>query len=146
MKKFLLVVGTLFVVGISAFGLRNEKPRTLVASATTSSSNPSGSTTNNNQTPPATTFKDGTYTGSVTNAYYGNVQVQVNISSAKITAVQFLQYPNDNPTSSGINQQAIPYLQQETLQAQSGQVNVITGATFTSQAFIQSLQSALQQA
>lgn len=93
-----------------------------------------------------TQYKDGTYTGSVANAFYGNVQVQVSISGGKITNIHFLQYPNDNPNSQYINSQATPYLKQEALQVQSANVNAITGATFTSQAFVQSMTSALNQA
>jgi uncharacterized protein with FMN-binding domain len=98
------------------------------------------------QANPNVSYKDGTYTGSVADAFYGNVQVQATISGGKITGVTFLQYPNDRSTSVGINSQAMPYLQQEAIAAQSGQVNVVSGATDTSGAFVQSLTSALTQA
>ena len=91
-------------------------------------------------------YRDGAYTGSVADAFYGNIQVQVVISGGKITDVIFLQYPSDRRTSIEINSQAIPFLKQEAIQAQSAQVAGVTGATATSQAFIQSLSSALQQA
>lgn len=91
-------------------------------------------------------YKDGTYTGSVADAYYGNIQVQVTISGGKMTDVQFLQYPNDNRTSIEVNAQAMPLLKSEALTAQSAQVDIISGASQTSQAFQQSLSSALQQA
>lgn len=91
-------------------------------------------------------YKDGRYTGSVEDAYYGNVQVQVTVAGGKVSKVDFLQYPNDRSTSRVINSQAIPYLQQEAVQAQSAQVDVVSGATYTSEAFIQSLGSALSQA
>ena len=91
-------------------------------------------------------YKNGTYTGSVADAYYGSVQVQVTITSGSITAVTFLQYPNDRSTSIYINSQAMPYLQQETIAAQSAQVDIVSGATYTSQAFQQSLASALAKA
>lgn len=94
----------------------------------------------------AAQYKNGTFTGHTENAYYGNVQVAAVVQNGRITAINFLQYPNDNPNSQYINQQAMPYLKQETLQAQNASVSVITGATFTSQAFIQSLSSALSQA
>lgn len=94
----------------------------------------------------ASQYKDGTYTGSVADAYYGYVQVQVTITGGKITDVTFLQHPNDNDTSRYINSQAMPYLQQEAVQAQKAQVNTITGATDTSLAFIQSLTAALSHA
>ena len=91
-------------------------------------------------------YKDGSYTGDVTDAFYGNVQVKVTISGGKITDVQFLQYPNDRQTSVEINSQAMPLLGQEAIQAQSAQVDGVSGATQTSGAFIQSLQTALQKA
>ncbi len=111
---------------------------------------PAPTQTTNAVQPPATAntgkYKNGTYTGSVADAFYGNVQVQVTISGGQITDVQFLQYPSDRQTSIAINSQAMPYLKQEAIQAQSAQVAGVSGATATSQAFIQSLGSALQQA
>lgn len=99
---------------------------------------------------PATTtesaYKDGVYTGDVADAYYGNIQVKAIISGGKITDVQFLQHPQDNPNSISINEQAMPYLKQEALRAQKGHVNIVSGATDTSAAFVQSLSSALNQA
>jgi len=91
-------------------------------------------------------YKNGSYTGSVADAYYGNVQVKAIIISGKITDVQFLQYPSDRQTSKMINTQAMPYLTQEAIQAQSAQVDGVSGATQTSRAFIESLANALSQA
>lgn len=91
-------------------------------------------------------YKDGSYTGNAADAFYGNIQVQVTISGGKITDVVFLQYPNDRGTSVEINNQAMPMLKQEAIQAQSANVDGVSGATDTSQAFIQSLSSALNQA
>lgn len=95
---------------------------------------------------PAGMYRDGSYTGSVADAYYGNVQVQVTVSGGKITNVRFLDYPQDRGTSIEINSQAMPYLISEAIQAQSANVNVVSGATATSGAFQQSLASALAQA
>jgi uncharacterized protein with FMN-binding domain len=91
-------------------------------------------------------YADGTYTGSVADAYYGSVQVQVRVAGGKITDVQFLQYPNDRQTSVMINTQAMPLLTQEAIQAQSAQVSGVSGATETSGAFQQSLAAALAHA
>jgi uncharacterized protein with FMN-binding domain len=91
-------------------------------------------------------YKNGEYTGNVEDAFYGNVQVKVTISNGKISDVQFLDYPQDRNTSVRINSQAMPYLKQEAIQAQSANVDIISGATATSQAFIQSLASALLKA
>ena len=93
-----------------------------------------------------TTYKDGSYTGNVTDAFYGNIQVQVTISGGKITDLTFLQYPNDRGESVHINQQAMPLLRQEAINVQSAQVDSVSGASDTSQAFMESLSSALNQA
>jgi len=152
-KKVLLAVGILVVFFAYTFLLRNQHsspviaPSSLSSGGNTSSSNSSNSGGSGSSANTASaSYKDGTYTGSIANAFYGNVQVQVSISGGKITNVHFLQYPNDNPNSQNINQQATPYLKQEAIQAQSANVNTITGATFTSQAFVQSMSSALNQA
>lgn len=91
-------------------------------------------------------YKDGKYIGDPADAFYGNIQVQAIISNGRITNIQFLQYPNDRSTSIYINSQADPMLAQEAIQAQSANVNIISGATDSSIAFIQSLQSILNKA
>lgn len=91
-------------------------------------------------------YKDGTYTGPETDAYYGNVQVQVTIQGGKIAKVNFLDYPQDRRTSARINAIATPYLVTEAIQAQSASVDIISGATLTSEAFVKSLQLALNKA
>jgi uncharacterized protein with FMN-binding domain len=91
-------------------------------------------------------YKDGSFTGSVADAYYGNIQVRVIIQNGKITDVQFLQYPNDRDRSIRINTFAMPLLKQEAIQAQNAQVDIVSGATDSSQAFIESLSSALSSA
>lgn len=112
---------------------------------------PAATTADAQPTPTATAssqsgLKDGSYTGSVADAQWGYVQVKAIVSGGKITDVQFLQYPNDRSRSVYINSVADPQLTSEAIQAQSAQVDVITGATDSSQAFIQSLTDALTQA
>lgn len=99
-------------------------------------------------TPPApapvlSMYKDGTFTGDVADAYYGNIQVSATINNGKLTDVAFLQYPNDRRTSIEINTQAMPLLKSEAIQAQNANVDGVSGATETSRAFVQSLASAL---
>lgn len=91
-------------------------------------------------------YKDGNYTGPVTDAYYGFIQVQAVIKNGKLADVIFLEYPDDQANSIYINKQAMPYLKQEAIKAQDADVNVISGATDTSEAFVQSLTEALSQA
>lgn|SRR5487761_2817 len=91
-------------------------------------------------------YKDGQYNGPAADAYYGNIQVRATISGGKISDVTFLQYPNYNSTCQYINSQAMPYLRQEAIQAQSAKVQIISGATDSSMAFQESLAGALTKA
>lgn len=88
-------------------------------------------------------YRDGTFTGSVEDAYYGNYQVAAVISGGKLTDINFLQYPNDNRTSISINTQAMVYLKAEAIAAQSANVDIISGASESSPAFSRSLATAL---
>jgi uncharacterized protein with FMN-binding domain len=91
-------------------------------------------------------FADGTYTGPVTDAYYGPIQIQALIQGGRLAALRVLRYPSDRRTSIRINRQALPMLRDEAIMAQSANVDIISGATLTSRAFIQSLGGALRQA
>ncbi len=91
-------------------------------------------------------YVSGTYIGASEDAYWGMVQVKAVIKNGALAKVQILQFPNSHGTSVYINDQALPILQSEAIQAQSANVNGVSGATYTSQAFQQSLASALSQA
>ncbi|MGE5333254.1 MAG: FMN-binding protein [Nitrososphaerota archaeon] len=97
-------------------------------------------------TPPGSQYKNGTYTGASADAQWGIVQVQAVVQNGKLADVKFLQYPNERYHSVEINSYAIPQLTTEAIQAQSAQVDAVSGATDTSFAFMQSLGDALQQA
>jgi uncharacterized protein with FMN-binding domain len=85
-------------------------------------------------------------TGSVAQTRWGPVQVRVTVASGKVTDVSVVQYPNDNPRDEEINSYALPILAQETVDAQSANIDMVSGATYTSQGYVESLQSALDQA
>jgi len=88
----------------------------------------------------------GTYTGDSVMTRWGAVQVAITVADGKITAVQAVEYPQNNARDRQINAYALPVLAQEVTQAQSAQIDVVSGATVTSDGYIQSLQSALDQA
>jgi len=90
--------------------------------------------------------RDGVYLGATANAYWGDVQVQVTIANGQITDVQFVTYPDHRSRSVSINTRAMPILVQEAIAAQSAQVDIVSGATDTSEAFIHSLSTALAEA
>ena len=77
------------------------------------------------------------------NFSYGVLNVEVTVSGTRITNVSVPNLQTAEPTSQQISEQAIPMLRAEVLQAQSANVNGISGATFTSQAYVQSLHAAL---
>jgi len=85
-------------------------------------------------------------TGQVADTRWGPVQVQLTIAGRKITDVAVVQYPNGNGRDQEINSQALPILIQETMDAQSANIDMVSGATVTSDGYLQSLQSALDQA
>jgi uncharacterized protein with FMN-binding domain len=74
------------------------------------------------------------------------VQVRLEISGGTIKQVDVVQYPNGNPRDAEINSYALPILVRETTDAQSANIDMISGATVTSTGYVQSLQSALDKA
>jgi uncharacterized protein with FMN-binding domain len=87
-----------------------------------------------------------TVTGSVAQTRWGPVQVRITVADGKITAVDVPQYPDGNGRDQQNNTYALPVLKQETLSAQSANIDMVSGATVTSDGYVQSLQSALDQA
>ncbi|MFF3468843.1 FMN-binding protein [Streptomyces sp. NPDC002619] len=87
-----------------------------------------------------------TYTGAVEQTPYGPMQVAATFSHGKLTNVRALQTPNDSPHSQSLAAYAVPTLTQEALAAQSAQIQAVSGASYTSEGYMQSLQSALDKA
>ena len=87
-----------------------------------------------------------TFTGAVSSNRWGPVQVQITVTNGKITKVTALQTPSDKSKSVRINNRAVPILRSEALAAQSAQVNTVSGATYTSDSYAASLQSAIDSA
>jgi uncharacterized protein with FMN-binding domain len=89
---------------------------------------------------------DGTIDGPVVTTRFGPVQVEITIAGGKVTSVSALELPSDHPRSAAISEYAEPILRTEVLQAQSAQIDLVSGATYTSIAYERSLQAALDQA
>jgi uncharacterized protein with FMN-binding domain len=115
-------------------------PTTVSTPASGSSPPPSGSQTT---TSSAGGNRTGKVDGPAIATQFGDVQVRVILSNGKITDIQPLQMPFDHQRSLEITQAVAPMLHDEVLQAQSSQINLISGATYTSDAYQQSLQAAL---
>ena len=106
----------------------------------------SGSNNNGSNNNGSTSSSTKTVTGSVAPTQWGPVQVQLSISNGTITKVTVLQYPNGNSRDVELANSSLPILIKETIQSQSAQIDMVSGATYTSTGYIQSLQSALDQA
>lgn len=152
MKKTILIIMTVAVLG--ALGLFvQKKPTTSLGAGSSASSNTtaldsagSGSTATSSSSSGSTTYKDGTFTGSAAETPYGTVQIAVVVSGGKITDVNFLKMPNDQGHSIEVTSYAEPLLKQNTLAAQSANIEFVSGATSTSYGYEESLQKALDQA
>ena len=155
MKRIVLWVLSTFSTLVVLFGYHTSTSATMAttseaavigslqgqAEAGASSTSPGGSA------PPAGQVSGtSTVTGAAAQTRYGPVQVQIEVSGSQITNVSVVQYPNSDGRDIQINQYALPRLIQQTLDAQSGSVSMVSGATYTSEGYAQSLQSALDQA
>jgi uncharacterized protein with FMN-binding domain len=116
------------------------------SSSGTSSSGTSSSGTSSSGTSSSGSSGSSTVTGSVAETRWGPVQVQLTVSDGTVTDVSVLQYPDGNGRDEEINARALPVLIQETLRTQSAKIDMVSGATVTSDGYVESLQSALDQA
>jgi uncharacterized protein with FMN-binding domain len=88
----------------------------------------------------------GTYTGDAADTPFGPVQVRITVAGGKLTGVTAVDYPNGSPRDAEINAYAIPALNSEAAAAGSAHIDMISGATYTSEGYLTSLQSALDKA
>ncbi|MER0477800.1 FMN-binding protein [Streptomyces sp. Edi2] len=89
---------------------------------------------------------NGTYTGAPIDTRYGTVQVAATVKAGRLTAVRVLQAPSENGRDREIAAYALPRLTQEALNTHSAQIDAVSGASYTSAGYTQSLQSALDKA
>jgi uncharacterized protein with FMN-binding domain len=151
MKKY-IIAGVLVVAFVAYLIFANKgsvpvavTPETPTTTTSTGNASGAGAAGGGTATASSGQYKDGTYTGSVADAFYGNLQVVAVIKNGAITDVTFPQAPSGGH-SGEVSAQALPILRQEAISAQSANVNIVSGATQDSQAFQQSMASALAQA
>jgi len=146
MKKYILSGAV--ILAVTLYIIRERAIATQIAIDNTITDQTPTLTPTPNPTPNTTVpnYKDGQYTGSVADAFYGPLQVKAIIKGGKITDVQFLQYPNDRPESIQVNNRSNPLLRAEAIQIQSANVDIVSGATQSAEAFQKSLAVALAQA
>src|SRR5258708_23698448 len=138
MRRVILTLVVTVAVLVLLLGYKTSSLKSLptVAIAPTSSSTGKAGTTKGAKT----------IDGAVVQTQFGPVQVRVTIKGGKLTEIVPLQLPSDRSRDQEIASYSVPILRSEALKAQSAQIDMVSGATYTSQGYIQSLQAALDQA
>jgi uncharacterized protein with FMN-binding domain len=161
-KKIVLWFMSTVTVVTLLFGYHTSTSSTTAATAESSAVAPvsngtgstSGGSTSSSGTSSSGTSSSGssssgtssTFTGDSADTRWGPVQVEITVADATITDVAVVDYPSGNGKDQQINARALPVLVQETLDAQSADIDMVSGATVTSDGYVESLQSALDQA
>jgi len=118
-----------------------------VPSSGSTTTAPAGATaTTPSSAAPSATSTSKTITGDAIDTRFGPVQVRITVTNGTVTAVEAVEYPQNNPRDAQINAYAIPQLNSEALSARTASIDMVSGATYTSEGYIGSLQSALDQA
>ncbi|WP_214316780.1 FMN-binding protein [Nonomuraea sediminis] len=104
------------------------------------------STPSSRSTPSASAKTAHDYTGDAADTRWGPVQVKIRVADGKIADIRVLKSPDENPRDIEISNRALPILQSEALSAQSAHIDSVSGATYTSDGYMRSLQSAIDQA
>ena len=149
-----LIVATLGALGLLASFHTTAGTSTRTAPSATKGTTPpattapppQGTTPSTGAAPPTTNAGNQTVDGDTISTKYGDVQVRVTVSGGRLVDVQAVQLPSDRARSQGISSDAGPLLRNEALRAQSARINTVSGATYTSDGYAQSLQSALDRA
>jgi uncharacterized protein with FMN-binding domain len=136
MRRSPLVIAATVAGSAGVLAFHPSTPVTQTATATSPSTTPAKSSS-------TSAAGSGTATGDAVSTQYGDAQVRVTIKNGKIVTIEALQLQGNDPRSVQISSSAAPILQQEALSAQTADIDAVSGATFTSASYAQSLQSAL---
>ncbi|MDX6714931.1 MAG: hypothetical protein QOH30_1489 [Baekduia sp.] len=140
------VAGLAVTLGFHAHAPAAPPPTTTAQASAPSSSGSSGSSGSGAAPAAAASSSTKTVTSDVASNQYGNVQLKVTVSNGKVTKIEALQVPQNDRKSAEINAYAEPALQASALQAQSANIDTVSGATYTSDSYKTALQSALDKA
>ena len=140
MRRALVIIFAVAILGGLSLYVNSGKDDNAQVTA-----RPSSSATNSPSSG-ASKLKNGTYDGSAAETPYGTVRVVAVISGGKITDIKFLEMPDDEDRSRQITKDSKPLLRQAAIDAQSSDIDFVTGATSTSYGYQESLQAALDKA
>ncbi|WP_138759851.1 FMN-binding protein [Modestobacter altitudinis] len=148
MRRIVLWLMSTLTVLVLLFGYHTSTSSQPAASAESSAVAPvsSGTGSSSGSASGSTGTSTSTFTGDSASTRWGPVQVEITVAGGTITDVSVVDYPSGNGKDQQINARALPVLVQETLDAQSADIDMVSGATVTSDGYLESLQSALDQA
>lgn len=139
MRKTLIILCTCALLGILAAYEVPASSKTSTTQVTSQISAPSQSSGSGQ-------YKDGTFAGSVASNQYEDIQIAIVVQGGKITMVTTPQLSSDSRHSDQINNYAIPQLKEQVISRQSASIDGVSGASYTTQSYIESLQAALDKA
>ncbi len=157
MRRIVIAIGSTLTGLVLLFSWPTSLNRGVAAAApivpgTTTSNTTAGGTGGTTSSgaqaaaPAAPAAKSGTFTGSTVQTPYGPVQVQITVAGGKVTAANAVVFPKRSGLDVQINGYAIPILNSEVVSASNASIQMVSGATYTSNGYIGSLQSAIDQA
>ena len=146
MRRIVIWLASTITIMVLLFGYHTSTNKSSAAPVPSSGPTTTSGSPSSPGTSGSSSTETKTYTGSVVQTRWGPVQVQITVQGDKITMATVLQQPNGNQRDAEINGYALPILEQDTLDAQSANIDMVSGATVTSTGYVQSLQSALDQA
>ena len=143
MRRIVFAIMSTITALVLLFSYRTSTSSALLAGSPVAQLGGSRSSSQNGS---ASQSGSGTYTGDAVDTRWGPVQVRITVQGGKITSSDAVQYPQNNDRDVQINGYALPILNQEAVQQQSASIDTVSGATVTSDGYLQSLQSAIDQA
>jgi len=143
MRRIVFAIMSTITALVLLFSYRTSTSSALLAGSPVAQLGGSRSSSQNGS---ASQSGTGTYTGDAVDTRWGPVQVRITVQGGKITSSDAVQYPQNNDRDVQINGYALPILGQEAVQQQSASIDTVSGATVTSDGYLQSLQSAIDQA
>ncbi len=144
MKRVVLAIVSTVASLVMVLSFKTHSPSAAATPPAAISTTTGSPATSQKSTTTASTAK--TYTGGAADTRYGPVQVRIVVKNGKVTNVSAIEYPMSDPRDVQINSYAIPALNSEAASAGSAGIDMISGATYTSEGYIASLQDALNQA
>ena len=145
MRRIVIWLASTITIVVLLFGYHTSTNKSTSAATVPSASAPT-TTSSHQDSSSGNSSNIKTYTGSVAQTRWGPVQVKITVQDGKLTKVTVLQQPNGNRRDQEINDQALPILIDETVSAQSAKIDMVSGATVTSEGYLQSLQAAIDEA